>query len=153
MISPLVKTPARKEGGSYIFNDGQDYLTWNQVEEFKEAWGAKDGDLWANLCGVEEERGVWTGVFHGIERVVERCLVVVGTAEVFLDDVREWSEEGVKVDGVVRVRRGEGVDGLGERLVLVECEGEAHVQVALDCVVGFDEGGMTRAVRRWLEGV
>ncbi|KAK4445316.1 Alpha/Beta hydrolase protein [Podospora aff. communis PSN243] len=172
MVSPFVRLlppPAGEDGrgedgrggdgkdgkrGSYIMNEKRDYLTWGQVMGFRQDWAGEEGEVWANLCGVEARgEGVWDGVFEGQGRVVERVLVTVGTAEVFLDDVRVFAGECVGAE-VVSVKRGGGVEGVkGKRRLLVECKDEAHVQVALDMAVGYREGSMMRAVVEWLAGV
>ncbi|KAK0634133.1 Alpha/Beta hydrolase protein [Immersiella caudata] len=150
LVSPFTRLPKDWRTGSYKSNEKRDYLTWAQVERFKEDWGADDTEVWANLCGLEEENGIWEGVFEGEGRLVENVLVTVGTAEVFLDDIREFATECVGAE-VVKVRRGEGVEGVKwKRLVLVECEDEAHVQVALDMVMGYKGGSMMRTVTGWL---
>jgi acetyl esterase/lipase len=58
MISPFTRLLKDWRTESFKMNEGRDYLTWKQVEEFKEAWGAKDDDVWVNLCGLEGERGL-----------------------------------------------------------------------------------------------
>ncbi|KAK0654874.1 Alpha/Beta hydrolase protein [Cercophora newfieldiana] len=153
MVSPFTRLPADWRTGSYKENEKRDYLTWKQVGEFKEAWGAKDDEVWANLCGLEGERRMWKGVFEGEGRLVDKTLITVGTAEVFLDDCRVFAVEDVGAE-VVKVRRGDdGGKVKGKRLLLVECQDEAHVQVALDSVMGFKDGSMMRSIIGWLSGI
>lgn len=148
LLSPFTRLSAGAD--SYVLNRGRDYLSREQVVGFKSAWAAKEGEVWADLCsgGV-----VWRDVFLGDKRLVERVLVTVGTAEVFLDDCRFFARELVGADTVVLGRGEAEVDFEGRQAVLVECEDEVHVQVALDSAVGCKGGIMMRAVTLWMAQV
>ena len=148
LVSPFTRLPS--DTGSYATNDGKDFLNRAQVDEFKAAWGPKDDDVWANMCGPEVETALWEGVFAGEGRLVDKLMVTVGTAEIFLDDCRVFAKEHVHAETVVVNGRKDVGDVKGKSLVLVECEGEVHVQVALDAAVGYKNGTMMRAVMAWL---
>ncbi|KAK3994328.1 Alpha/Beta hydrolase protein, partial [Cladorrhinum sp. PSN332] len=161
MVSPFVRVPLPKTSNgktSYEVNEGRDYLSREQVDQFKVEFGANERDLYANLC-VEEE--IWGEIFgpDGGRGVVDKVLVTVGTGEVFLDCCRFFAERCLKGE-VVEVKRGMSaaeikglftVEGNKSEYVLVECEGETHVQPALDAVVGYEDGLMNGAIMAWLE--
>ncbi|KAK5655135.1 hypothetical protein OQA88_6034 [Cercophora sp. LCS_1] len=144
MVSPFTRLPV--DTRSYLANEGRDYLTRRQVDEFKAAWGARDDEIWANLCGTED-------AVLGNGAVVRNLLITVGTAEVFLDDCRVFASEFVGAERVA-IGRGEEVPPLaGKMRLLVECEDEVHVQVALDSAVGYKDGIMMRAILAWLAAI
>ncbi len=154
LVSPFVRLPTNTEAGSYESNDGRDYLNQPQVDGFKVAWKGDENEIWANLCGVEASDEVWSKVFprdsHGL---VEKVLVTVGTAEIFLDCCREFSREHVRAETVVANRGTDWAVLDGKDRLLAECDGEVHVQVALDSVVGYRDGVMERAIMAWLSRV
>ncbi len=151
LVSPCTRFPA--DTGSYKANDGKDYLTKKQVDEFKAAWAAKEDDIWANLCGLDNVEPVWKQVFAGPQRLVNKVMITVGTAEILLDDCRVFAKDHVGAE-TVAANRDTGMNILnGLDAVLVECEGEVHVQVALDSVVGYRDGVMMHAIKSWLAGV
>lgn len=166
MISPFVRLPLPRierpgavlasPSSSYELNASRDYLTREQVDRFKEDFGADGTDVYANLCAQDDAQAaaeqVWAGVFGPEMRLVEKVLVAVGTAEVFLDCCRFFAETCVKAD-VVRIESKSEVDEKlfeGKEYVLIECEGEAHVQPALDCAVMYEGGLMMKGIMRWL---
>ena len=83
---------------------------------------------------------------------MEKVLITVGTAEVFLHDCRFFAKELIVADTVVLGRdsgNAAEADFAGKEAVLVECEDEVHVQVALDSAVAYKDGIMTKAVTAW----
>ncbi|KAK2771649.1 hypothetical protein FQN53_004942, partial [Emmonsiellopsis sp. PD_33] len=114
---------------------------------------------WADLCRGVGGREVWERVFPvrkdggGKKGLVKKAMVAVGTAEVFLESCREFASECVRAETVVAGRKTDMAVLDAVDFVLVECEGEAHVQPALDAAVGYQEGVMMRAVLRWLASV
>ncbi|KAK4195146.1 Alpha/Beta hydrolase protein [Triangularia verruculosa] len=158
MISPFVrlhKESMDAPGGSYRVNEKRDYLTRRQVDEFGEAWKGDDKEIWANLCGADGAETVWQAVFRGKggPKLVKKVLITVGTAEVFLDDCRFFGGELHTNSATVIAKQSNNdwLDKLGDgERILVECEGEAHVQPVLDAALGYKEGVMTRAVMTWL---
>ncbi|KAK4170874.1 Alpha/Beta hydrolase protein [Triangularia setosa] len=159
MISPFVrlhKESMDAVGGSYRMNEKRDYLTRRQVDEFGEAWRGDEKEIWANLCGVKGAEEVWQAIFQGKGggRLVGKVLITVGTVEVFLDDCRLFGGEAYANCQKVMATQGsiEWLKELGNgRRILVECEGEAHVQPVLDVALGYRDGVMTRAVMAWLK--
>jgi acetyl esterase/lipase len=148
-VSPFVRLPTK--GGSYKSNDGRDYIDRPQVDTFMAAWEVKSDEIWANLCGVGESDEVWSKVFAGNSQgLVRKVMVTVGTAEILLDCCRVFAKEHVRAETVVATRDTDWEVFEGKDMVLVECEGEAHVQVALDSVVRYDKGVMARAIESWL---
>lgn len=147
-VSPFVRLPTTV--GSYESNDGRDYLNRPQIDGFGAAWGGKRDEIWANLCGVEESDEVWSKVFRHSGGLVRKVMVTVGTAEVLLDCCRVFAKEHARVETVVATQDTDWKVLEGKDMVLVECEGEAHVQVALDSVVRYDKGAMARAIESWL---
>ncbi|KAK4221283.1 Alpha/Beta hydrolase protein [Podospora fimiseda] len=152
MVSPFVRVPLPKsegKGTSYEGNEKKDYLDRKQVDLFKKEFGGDEKDVYTNLC-IEEE------IWKGLERVVEKVIVVVGTGEVFLDCCRVFNERclGGKQAEVKRAMKREEnerlLEGEEERYLLVECEGEVHVQPALDAAVGYKDGLMNEVVMSWL---
>ncbi|KAK4641305.1 hypothetical protein QC761_503130 [Podospora bellae-mahoneyi] len=160
MISPFVrlhKESMDSPTGSYKMNEKRDYLTRIQVDEFGEAWKGDEKEVWANLCGVEGADKVWQAVFQGKGgvRLVKKLFITVGTAEVFLDDCRFFGGESYANTQTVIAKQEKSKDwteelGSGER-IMVECEGEAHVQAVLDAALGYRDGVMTRAIMTWLK--
>lgn len=149
LVSPFTRLPT--DAGSYDSNDGKDYLNRVQVAGFKAAWKGREDEAWANLCGGENAAEIWKEVFaKGTGGLVKKVMVTVGTAEVFLDCCRFFAKEHVGVETVVAGRDTDWRVFEGKTSMLVECEGEVHVQVALDFAVGYDKGTMTRAVMSWL---
>ena len=138
---------------SYETNDGKDYLNRRQAVEFKDAWNPKEADVWANLLGAKGSTETWDQVFgrNDSPGLVERAMVVVGTAEVLLGDCRTFGQNHLRGEKVVG---GRGADwtALDEQpFVYVECESEVHVQAALDSAVGYEGGAMTCAILHWLK--
>ncbi|KAL1836184.1 hypothetical protein VTJ49DRAFT_5465 [Mycothermus thermophilus] len=153
LVSPFVRLPP-PGSGSYESNHGRDYLTRLQVNMFKAAWGAREDEVWANLCGAEGPGKVWSQVFGcGSSRLVRKVMVTVGTAEIFLDCCRTFSREHVQAEVIAANKDTEFSVFEGQDAVFVECEGEVHVQPALDTAVGYDGGVMKRAIMSWLGGV
>jgi acetyl esterase/lipase len=148
-VSPFVRLPTK--GGSYESNDGRDYIDRPQVDTFMAAWEVKTDEIWANLCGVGESDEVWSKVFAGNSQgLVRKVMITVGTAEILLDCCRVFAKEHVRAETVVATRDTDWKVFEGKGMVLVECEGEAHVQVALDSVVRYDKGVMACAIQSWL---
>lgn len=148
-VCPWASMDVEKE--SFVTNHGKDYLAKKQAIEFKEAWGPVESEVWANISGSEDAKEVWSRVIGGDSQgLVKRAMVVVGTAEVLLDDCRDFA----RVIGAETIVGGRETDWSvtdGRRLVFVECEGEIHVQAACDCALGYEGGAMYRAILRWLE--
>lgn len=151
LVSPLTKLEIKAE--SYAQNDGQDYLDKKQIGGFEGAWRPKHGEVWSDMCEGEGSKEVWDEVFRKEGGVVKKVMVTVGTAEVFLDSCREFVERFLQDGKVVKVDKGTRWDEIcwDERgAVYVECEGEVHVQVALDCAVRYEGGLMLGAILGWL---
>lgn len=148
--SPFVRLPP--DVGSYESNDGRDYLNRQQVDGFNAAWMGREDEIWANLSGVETSGEVWGKVFgrDSHDGLVHKVLITVGTAEIFLDCCRDFATKHARAETVVVARDTGWQVFEGKRMVLAECEGEVHVQVALDSVVGYDKGLMERAIMTWL---
>ncbi|KAK2799420.1 hypothetical protein FQN51_006907 [Onygenales sp. PD_10] len=155
----LFVSPFTTMGGGGGGRKGGDYLDWGQVGRFMEAWGPREGEVWADLCRGVGGREVWERVFPvrkdggGKKGLVKKAMVAVGTAEVFLESCREFASECVRAETVVAGRKTDMAVLDAVDFVLVECEGEAHVQPALDAAVGYQEGVMMRAILRWLASV
>ncbi|KAK4243721.1 Alpha/Beta hydrolase protein [Corynascus novoguineensis] len=139
-VSPFVRLPPSSDGGSYVTNHRNDYLTRPQV--------------WANLCGVGHAKDVWNLVFaRDSQGLVRKTMITVGTSEVFLDCCRLFAKEYMGVESIFVSRDGDHHLLRDKDFVLVECESEAHVQVALDSVVGYNNGAMHKAIMSWLAGL
>ena len=138
---------------SYKTNDGKDYLNRRQAVEFKDAWNPKEADVWANLSGAKGSAEVWDQVFgrNDSPGLVERAMVVVGTAEVLLGDCRTFGQNHLRGETVVGGRAADWTALDEQPFVYVECEGEVHVQAALDSAVGYEGGAMTCAILHWLK--
>lgn len=153
-VSPFVRLPPSSDGGSYVTNHHNDYLTRPQVDKFMSAWKGKEDEIWANLCGVGHAEDVWNLVFaRDSQGLVRKTMVTVGTSEVFLDCCRLFAKEYIGVESVFVGRDGDHHLLREKDFVLVECESEAHVQVALDSVVGYNNGAMHKAIMSWLGGL
>ncbi|KAL2123643.1 hypothetical protein VTJ04DRAFT_8 [Mycothermus thermophilus] len=153
LVSPFVRL-APPGMSSYESNHGRDYLTKPQIDVFAAAWAAREDDIWANLCGVEEASKVWGQVFaSGPTRLVRKVMVTVGTAEIFLECCRVFAREYVQAKTIAARKDMDFGVFEGMDAVLAECEGEVHVQPALDSVVGYDNGVMEQAIMSWLKGV
>ncbi|KAK3328735.1 Alpha/Beta hydrolase protein [Apodospora peruviana] len=160
-ISPF--TLLNLDERSYIRNEGRDYLTRDQVRGFKCAWGPKEGEVWADLCGASHAEGVWETVFRGGDKngvgLVRKVMITVGTGEVFLDCCRVFAgHKFAKAERVVIARSsmemGHWSGVLRDKdVVFVECQGEVHVQPALDAAVRYEDGIMRRTIITWLENL
>jgi acetyl esterase/lipase len=141
----------REGAGSYDTNDGRDYLSRSQVDGFMSAWKANGGEIWADLCGADGSGDVWRHVFaRGSQGLVRKAMVAVGTADILLDSCRVFGKEHVQAETVLAGRHTDYRVFEGKDMVLAECEGEVHVQVALDSVVGYKKGSMEHAIMSWL---
>ncbi|KAK4039662.1 Alpha/Beta hydrolase protein [Parachaetomium inaequale] len=151
-VSPFVRL---QEGvGSYETNDGKDYLNRSQVDKFMSAWKGNGEEIWADLCGASESGDVWRQVFaRGSQGLVRKVMVTVGTADILLDSCRVFAKEHVQAETVLAGRDRDYKVFDGKDMVLAECDGEVHVQVALDSVVGYEKGSMERAIMSWLAGL
>ncbi|PGH15041.1 hypothetical protein AJ79_02723 [Helicocarpus griseus UAMH5409] len=142
--------------GSYRTNDGRDYLNWIQVVRFRDDWNADEKDAWADICGGDGADIVWRKVFPASGQsagLVKKAMVTAGSAEVLLDSCRVFATDCVKAEAVC-VRRGADWSVFyGKDFVYAECEGEVHVQPALDSAMGYEHGAMMQAIMRWLESV
>lgn len=149
-VSPWAVLPSSR-GGSYAANEGSDYLSRTQVDQARVAWNGKEDEIWANLYGVEEAGEVWDKIVpRGEQGLVQKIMVTAGTAEVFLDGCLAFARDGMRAE-TIAVARETDCDVLrGKTVVLAVCEGEVHVQPALDCAVAFDQGSMMRAITSWL---
>ncbi|KAJ7173612.1 Alpha/Beta hydrolase protein [Mycena filopes] len=85
-ISPWVVLTA--ESKSFTENDGKDFVTKKTLG----GWGAEILDAFPKDAGAFSEAGKapkeW---FAGVDRLVDRVLVTVGTAELMRDDILEFS--------------------------------------------------------------
>ncbi|ODH44295.1 hypothetical protein ACO22_00915 [Paracoccidioides brasiliensis] len=158
LVSPWVMLGTNQ--GSYHTNHRKDFLTLAQENWFKAQWNANgianEEEVWANLCEWEGARDVWNGVFPSSgesQGLVKKAMVTVGTAEVLLDSCRVFAKDCVKAEMVVAQRETDWSVFHGKDFVFAECEGEVHVQPALDLAVKYYEGYMMRAVLSWLESV
>ncbi|EEH47463.2 uncharacterized protein PADG_03547 [Paracoccidioides brasiliensis Pb18] len=158
LVSPWVMMGTNQ--GSYHTNHRKDFLTLAQENWFKAQWNANgianEEEVWANLCEWEGARDVWNGVFPSSgesQGLVKKAMVTVGTAEVLLDSCRVFAKDCVKAEMVVAQRETDWSVFHGKDFVFAECEGEVHVQPALDLAVKYYEGYMMRAVLSWLESV
>lgn len=146
LISPFTTLSVASE--SFDLNSKRDYLGREQVLGFKTAWAPRADEVWADLRFGDS---IWK-VFLGDNRVVEKALITVGNAEVFVHDCRFFARELIGADTVVLGRDDDAaeVDFAGKEALLVECEDEVHVQVALDSAVGYKDGIMMKAVTAWM---
>lgn len=87
---------------------------------------------------------------NGVHGLVRKVLVTAGTAEVFLDGCRAVARDGMDAETVVIASDVDCELLRGKTLVLAECQGEVHVQPAVDCAVSFDRGLTMRAITSWL---
>ncbi|OJD13469.1 hypothetical protein AJ78_06080 [Emergomyces pasteurianus Ep9510] len=154
-ISPWVKMTVDQE--SYDTNDGKDFIDRVQVLGFKKSWNPNERDVWADLCQGEGAEDVWNLVFPPSERsssgLVKKAMVTAGTAEVLLDSCQSFSRDRVKAETVPAGQETDFSVFDGKDFVFAECQGEVHVQPALDTAVCYYEGTMMRAILRWLESV
>ncbi|KKZ66014.1 hypothetical protein EMCG_08236 [[Emmonsia] crescens] len=153
-VSPWTMLAVDQE--SYETNDGKDYIDRAQVLGVTGKWNPTEGEVWADLSQGEGAKDVWGQVFPSSEEspgLVKKAMVTAGTAEVLLDSCRMFAKDCVKAETVVA---GRGMDWSvfdGKDFVVAECEGEVHVQPALDAALGYSEGTMMRAILRWLGSV
>ncbi|KAL2387021.1 hypothetical protein RJZ90_000327 [Blastomyces dermatitidis] len=121
---------------SYETNDGKDYIDGPIALRFKGVWNPTRGDAWADLCEGEGTDEVWRQVFPasgGPPGLVKKAMVTAGTAEVLLDSCRRFARDCVKAETVVAGRGSDWSAFDRKTFVYAECEGEIHVQPALDC--------------------
>lgn len=153
LVSPFVRLATTGDFGTYQTNDGRDYLNRPQVDAFGDAWQGNGDEIWANLGGTAAAGEVWPKVFDdGPRGLIRKTLITVGTAEIFLGCCRDFAREYARAETVVGTQ---GTDWRalleGKERVLAECDGEAHVQVALDSAVGYNKGSMGAAITSWLD--
>ncbi|KAK4182029.1 Alpha/Beta hydrolase protein [Podospora australis] len=150
LISPFTRVGMGKVG-SYETNSKRDYLTWEQTQGFKADWRAREDEIWGDLCAPDDAQEIWQSII----KIVDKVCVTAGTAEVFFDDCRVFAGEPfLGAETVYLFREGDSKpDWTSWEKVLVECEGEVHVQVALDSAVGYQGGVMMRACMDWLKAV
>lgn len=148
-VSPWAVLGVEQE--SFQKNDGKDYVDKGQAIDFKEDWRPNEEEVWANIGGVTDAEEVWSRVSsRDSNNLVKKVMVVAGTAEVLLDSCRIFA----RLVGAETIVGGRGTDWsvLDERpFVFVECDGEVHVQAAIDCAMGYDGGAMKSSILRWLE--
>ncbi|KAH6839620.1 Alpha/Beta hydrolase protein [Chaetomium sp. MPI-CAGE-AT-0009] len=151
-VSPFVRMPpATGNYDSYEANGKKDYLNRPQVDKFMAAFKGKNDEIWTDLCHGRGSDDVWAQVFaRGPRGLVKKVMITVGTAEILLDCCRVFAEAHVRAEIVVARRDTDYREFEGKEMVLAECEGEVHVQVALDSVVGYEKGIMERAIMSWL---
>ncbi|KAK4139410.1 Alpha/Beta hydrolase protein [Dichotomopilus funicola] len=150
LVSPWAVLPSSCDG-SYRTNARLDYLNQTIVDQFQASWKGNENEIWANLYGVEEARAVWRKIVPNEDQgIVGKILVTAGTAEVFLDGCRAVAKDGMGAETVVIHRDIDCDAPRGKTLVLAECQGEVHVQSAVDCAVAFDGGLTMRAITSWL---
>ncbi|PGH08138.1 hypothetical protein GX51_01291 [Blastomyces parvus] len=153
-VSPWTMMTVDQE--SYETNDGKDYINGPIALRFKGAWNPAAADAWADLCEGEGIDEIWRQVFRpsgGPPGLVKKAMVTAGTAEVLLDSCRRFARDCVKAETVVAGRGADWSAFDGKDFVFAECEGEIHVQPALDAAVGYNSGTMMHAILRWLENV
>jgi acetyl esterase/lipase len=151
-VSPFVRLPP-KAGNfeSWETNGRKDYIDRPQVDDFMAAFKGKDDEIWTNLCGSKGSGDVWSRVFaRGPHGLVHKVMITAGTAEILLDCCRVFADTHVKAETVAASRDTDYSEFEGKDMVLAECEGEVHVQVALDSAVGYNKGSMERAIMSWL---
>lgn len=151
-VSPFVRLPPKAGNfDSYETNGQKDYINRPQVDEFMAAFKGKDDEIWTDLCGAKGSDDVWSRVFaRGPHGLVHKVMITAGTAEILLDCCRVFAEAHVRAETVVANRDTDYRAIEGKDMVLAECEGEVHVQVALDSAVGYNKGSMEQAIMSWL---
>ena len=139
---------------SFTTNESNDYLDRPQALRFKGEWKPDEGEVWANLCEAPDATRVWNKAFgRDGPGVVSKAMVTAGNAEVLLDSCNIFARDHVHAEMVVADRKTDFSVLDGKAFVSVECEGEVHVQPAVDSFVGYSDGVMMRAITRWLETV
>ncbi|CAI4214457.1 unnamed protein product [Parascedosporium putredinis] len=140
---------------SFATNDAYDYLNRPQALQFKAEWNPAEGEVWANLCDAPAASAVWDAAFGraGKPGVVSKALVTSGSAEVLVDSCNLFAKNHLRGELVV-ADSGTDLSVLdGKDFVSVECNGEVHVQPALDAFMGYKDGVMMRAIARFLKTV
>ncbi|KAG5300178.1 lipase/thioesterase [Histoplasma capsulatum G186AR] len=153
-VSPW--TTMRVDQGSYETNAEKDYINRTGVSWLKGLWIPTEEDVWADLCEGEGAEDVWSQVFpspKGSPGLVKNAMVTAGTAEVLLDSCRRFARDCVRAQTVAARRETDWSVLGGKDFIFVECEGEVHVQPALDAALRYHDGVMMRAILRWLENV
>ncbi|EAQ88658.1 hypothetical protein CHGG_05277 [Chaetomium globosum CBS 148.51] len=151
-VSPFVRLPPKAGNfDSYEINGRKDYIDRPQVDKFMAAFQGKDDEIWTDLCGGKGSDDVWNRVFaRGPDGLVQKVMVTAGTSEILLDCCRVFAKTHVRAETVTASRDTDYREFEGKAMVLAECKGEVHVQVALDSAVGYDKGSMERAIMLWL---
>ncbi|EDN09989.1 lipase/thioesterase [Histoplasma capsulatum] len=153
-VSPW--TTMKVDQGSYETNAEKDYINRTGVSWLKGLWIPTEEDVWADLCEGEGAEDVWSQVFpspKGSPGLVKNAMVTAGTAEVLLDSCRRFARDCVRAQTVAGRRETDWSVLDGKDFIFVECEGEIHVQPALDAALRYHDGVTMRAILRWLENV
>ncbi|UNI13649.1 hypothetical protein JDV02_000372 [Purpureocillium takamizusanense] len=167
LLSPWVTM--QTSDASFAANGGYDYLTAQQADTFIRLFRPAAGELWACPDG-EGAAELWRAAFPrpssssslsssaSVEvAVAKKILVTVGTGETLLDSCVKFGRDMLGAETVVlddvmeKDGRVAAADGLESEVVLTVARGEAHVQPALDCAVGYEHGATMRAITTFLK--
>ncbi|OAX77678.1 hypothetical protein ACJ72_08021 [Emergomyces africanus] len=153
-VSPWALLTVDQE--SFDKNAEMDYIDRPQVLAFLKSWMPKLRDVWADLCEGDGAVEVWDQVFPkqaGSLGLAKKAMVTAGTAEVLLDCCRIFAEVYMKAETVAAGRKTDFGVFARKDFVFAKCEGEVHVEPALDAAVCYWEGITMQAILKWLESV
>lgn len=151
LVSPW-STMSEKEIQALPWAPG-DYLTRDDGLRFWKMFSPAFNEVWSHQCDKQDAVVVWKKLFPGgRERAIcRRAILTAGTAEVLFESCVSFGRVFMGCDDVF-VDGKSGLDAVGKTdFVLAIAPGEAHVQSALDCAIGYHDGNMTRAISAFLE--
>ncbi|KAF7713754.1 Steryl acetyl hydrolase [Penicillium ucsense] len=129
-----------------------DYLTRKAIEQFYLMAKEPTDDIWALQCEKDKLLSVWKQLYPGppADSISQKLILAVGDSEILYESCMDFGQGILGLD-VVHVCDQQELD-LTRQLnyVLAVAPGEAHVQSALDCAVGYDNGNMLRSILAFL---
>ncbi|KAM3507838.1 hypothetical protein MY11210_006975 [Beauveria gryllotalpidicola] len=149
---------------SFTANDGNDYLSAQQLDVFIRLFEPSSTQVWASPIEADDAVEAWKAAFppaltaKASSRAVrgpvaKRMLVTSGAGETLFDSCIKFGGELLRADLVVLDSDEKVALVTSKELVLTIAPDEAHVQPVLDSALGYAHGRSMMAVDQFLRSV
>ena len=130
-----------------------DFMTKERIEEILHMFNHPSDEVWGLLGEQQELLAVWKKAPPGSRTArsfSRKWLLTIGDAEILYDSCLEFGQGLLDLE-VVRIDGRKALDLVQELdYVLAVAPGEAHVQAALDCATGVQNGRMLTSILAFL---
>ncbi|KAM3464450.1 hypothetical protein NHJ6243_002506 [Beauveria neobassiana] len=145
---------------SFTANDGNDYLSAQQLDVFIRLFEPLSTEVWASPIEADDAVEAWKAAFPPASTattsrairgpVAKRMLVTSGAGETLFDSCIKFGGELLRADMLVLDSDEKVALVTSKELVLTIAPDEAHVQPVLDSALGYAHGRSMTAVDQFL---